>query len=96
VDRIGEALEDAQDERAADLTARDEGVAALERQVERIEARLDRLLALVEGLNERQRRTRPDASASAAPPSASNGTGATRAHKPSTTRNRRKPAGANS
>lgn len=97
VDRIEETLEDAQDGRAAELTARDDGVAALERRVERIEARLDRLLALVEGLDGRQWHARLDApasAASAAPASASNGTGAPRAHKSSTTRSRRKPASA--
>lgn len=86
VDRIEEALEDA-DDRAATL-ARADAIAALEARISRIEAKLDRLLAAM-GTSEPDVRDQP----ANAPPTSGNGaTG--RAHKPSTTRTRRKPPSA--
>jgi hypothetical protein len=125
VDGIAEALEaaqDAQDANATEAMARADTLAALERRVERIEAKLDRLLAALEPPAQHGRadprradprradpapaeRTRAAstraASTRAAPtsppsaPASGNGNGAStppaRAHKPSTTRGRRKP-----
>lgn len=94
VDHIEEALEDAGD-RAADL-ARAETVAALDARLSRVEAKLDRLLAALEQ-RELAEPISPPSPASTAPASAAaaaKASGSARAHKPSTTRTRRKTGGA--